>query len=146
MNHDMHHHLFQLNQIADLEDSFSIKQQIELVHKIIENPLGPQTLLELLIERRLNKKKKLSYTDGIIFKLLYNYPQKILQEKVHYHFQDGIVNLKSTNKINYQPLYQSLISNKFKIANQLTHTHLNELAGLNKMHQRQWLYFTDILS
>ena len=146
MTNEIRNYLFQLNQITDLEDSSSIKQQTKLVQLIIAEPLGAQTLLDLLIERRLNKKGKLCYSDGIIFKSLYNYPQQILKEKVNYYFQHGIVSLTSNNNINYQPLYKSLISNNFKTANQLTHIHLNELAGLNKNHQRQWLYFTDILN
>ena len=146
MTHEIHHYLLQLNQIADIEDSFSIKQQIKLVHYIIKDPIGPQILLKLLIERRLNKKKKIYYIDGIIFKSLYNCSQPILQQKVLEHFQDGIVKLKSNNNINYRPLYKSLISNNFKTANHLTHVYLNELAGLNKNNKRQWLYFTDILN
>lgn len=146
MNNEIHNHLFKLNQIAHLEDSFSIEQQIKLVLLIIEDSSGRQILLDLLIERCLNKKGKIYYIDGIIFKSLYNHPQGILQEKLDYYFQNGIVNLKSDYNINYQPLYKSLISNDFKTANQLTHIYLNKLAGLNENNKRQWLYFTDVLN
>lgn len=134
----------QLKTIAHLQDSFSVQKQIMLVEKISKCPKGTGELLELLIDRRLKQRNSLRYVDSIIFKQLYNSETITLHEKIKKHFQDGIVNLESSNNINYTPLYESLISNNFKKANYLTQKYLNILAGLSQ-NKRQWLYFTDIL-
>nr|YP_009589065.1 conserved hypothetical plastid protein [Corallina ferreyrae]QBL75581.1 conserved hypothetical plastid protein [Corallina ferreyrae] len=134
-----------LRKIANLEDYFSINQQIELVKQISEDQFEAFNLLEFLIERRIRKTTKLSYIDGIIFKSLYNSQIISLQETINTYFKEGVVQLESSNNINYNPLFQSLISNNFREANFLTQIYLQELAGLKKNNKRQWLYFTDIL-
>lgn len=135
-----------LKNIAGLEDYFSINQQKELINKIGENQLGLIKLLEFLIERRINKTARLSYIDGIIFKHLNKSQTTYLHNKINIFFKEGIVELKSSNNINYRPLYLSLASNNFKEANLLTQIYLQELAGLkNNNEKRQWLYFTDVM-
>ena len=143
---NMDSEMLQLSQIADLEDSLSIKEQLSLVEKISEQPSGLLSLFEFLTDRRIQKKNKPSCIDGIIFKHLYNSEIIELKAKLKDNFQEGIVKLKSVNKIDYRPLYLSLTSNNFKTANQLTQAYLGELAGLSRSDKRRWLYFTDVLN
>nr|AYR05957.1 hypothetical protein [Lithothamnion sp.] len=147
MSDQFKNHLSILIQIAHLKDYFSTNQQTELVKKIssYNNP-GLTALLELLIERRINNKTDLSYIDGIIFKYLYLSEDQNIQVKIKQYFKEGVVALESSSNINYIPLQESLISNNFKQANQLTQKYLRELAGLKHNNDRQWLYFTDILN
>nr|YP_010471003.1 hypothetical protein N4M48_pgp189 [Synarthrophyton patena]UVF62832.1 hypothetical protein [Synarthrophyton patena] len=146
MTDQFKNHLSILRKIAHLEDYFSINKQTKLVKKIIGyNPSGLIALLELLIERRINQETKLSYIDGTIFKYLHLSEVKIIKKQIDYYFKQGVVKLESSNNINYIELKESLITNNFKKANNLTQKYLRELAGLNNKNDRQWLYFTDIL-
>lgn len=144
MNTEVSASINQLKQIAHLQDPLSIRLQIKLVRRISQCPTGLTELLELLIARRLKEINSVNCVDGIIFKELYNSNTIALQEKVKQYFRNGIVKLESSNNINYEPLYKSLIVNNFKAANYLTQKYLNKLAGLSQ--KRKWLYFTDILN
>lgn len=136
----------QLKRIACFQDSMSIKQQIELVKKISQYPTGLTQLLQLLIKRRDGETEALRCIDGIIFKHLRNSKTIAVENQINRYFHEGIVKLKSSSKINYKPLYESLASSNFKTANQLTQRYLLVLAGLNSNQKRKWLYFTDMLS
>lgn len=146
MNNSYTNEILILKKIADLEDYFSINQQTELVKKISCHTSGLLDLLEILIERRIKTQTSLSYLDSIIFQHLYKSEINILKDKLQYYFKEGIVRFESIKNIDYQPLYQSLISNNFKEANLLTKMYLQELAGIKDNNNRQWLYFTDIIS
>lgn len=146
MNTEIQKNIEELKNIIQLQDSFSIRRQIILVKKIGECPVGLSQLLKLLIERRLENIKSLGYVDGIIFKYLHSSKAFVLQNKMRQYFREGIVELVSSNSIDYGPLYKSLISNNFRAANCLTQKYLNILAGLHKDEKRQWLYFTDVLN
>ena len=146
MINEINLNLLKLNDLANLKDTLSLEEQSKLIKKISLYPSGSLKLLELLIKRKNKTTKELSYIDGTIFKYLYNSQTIQLQEQLNIYFKEGIVKLESANNINYKPLYECLISNNFKQANQLTQNYLNKLAGLQQNHQRQWLYFTDVLS
>lgn len=138
--------ILELEEIAHLKDSLSVKQQTNLVKTISQNSQGLILLFELLINRQIHKQKDISYIDGIIFKCLYNCKIEDLRIKLYQELQEGIVKLKSIHNIDYQPLYIALVSNNFRKANELTQLYLKQLAKLNKDNQRQWLYFTDIFN
>lgn len=132
-----------LKNIANSENNFSINQQVELVKQISNEPNGLFALLELLIERRLDRKISLSCLDGIIFRYLQSSQIKSIQEKIAQHFTKGVVRLESSSQINYTSLYESLISSNLQEANKLTQIHLRELANIKN---REWLYFTDVIN
>lgn len=146
MNSYINNHIDQLKSIAHLQDSLSINQQIELVKKIGQHPAGLNQLLRLLIKRRSEKIESLCCLDGIIFKHLHKSKTITIENKVNRYFHEGIVRLRSSKNINYKPLYESLVSNNFKVANRLTQGYLHMLAGLDDSQKRRWLYFTDVLS
>lgn len=146
MINNLNNNLLSLNKIAHLQDSYSIKQQAELVKVISQNSQGLIKLFELLINRQKYEKKTISYIDSIIFKCLYNCNIKALKKRLYQHLEDGIVTLESTYNIDYKPLYISLASNDFKKANELTQVYLNQLAKFKTNNKRQWLYFTDVFS
>ena len=136
--------LLELNKIADLTDLSSIQQQTHLINKISQSSNGLMILLELLIQRHKELPSKISYTDSIILKNIYNCKIEKLRQKLNQYLDKGIVKLESEHSIDYTPLYKSLISNDFKNADKLTQEYLNKLAQLNQKNKRQWLYFTDI--
>ena len=146
MTNDISKKVNQLNEIAHLKDPFSIQQQQKIIREIGSHPGGTPLLLDLLINRKLDQAKPPSYIDSIILKSLLNPQASEIRNKINQYFQEGVVELKSSNSINYRPLYESLILSKFKIANELTLKHLNTLAGIKQDQVRQWLYFTDVMN
>lgn len=146
MNTEVKNSIDKLKKIAHLQDSFSVKQQAVLIKEMSKCSEGLRELLELLISRRLKRKDSLHYIDGIIFQYLHDANAAILHKAMERYFHDGIVQLESSYNMNYKPLYESLISNNFKAANDLTQKYLRVLAGLGKKDERRWLYFTDALA
>lgn len=144
MINDTDQQILKLKSIANMQDSYSREQQIELVKTISQSSQGLISLLNLLISRQIKQETTISYLDSIIFKCLYNCDIKPLKKKLHEYLKEGIVELESNYNIDYRPLYISLASNDFKKANELTQAHLNQLAQIKTDDKRQWLYFTDI--
>ena len=137
----------QLEEIAHLEDSSSVRQQINLINKISKESQGPRNLFNLLINRQESQNNiQLAYIDGILFKYLYHCKIDELKIKMSKYLNEGIVSLKSEHNIDYKPLYFALVNNNFKEANKLTQLYLSQLTNINRQDKRQWLYFTDIFS
>nr|YP_009293917.1 hypothetical protein Ahnf_120 [Ahnfeltia plicata]AOM65605.1 hypothetical protein Ahnf_120 [Ahnfeltia plicata]UAT97173.1 hypothetical protein Ahn.pli.UK.pt_076 [Ahnfeltia plicata]UAT97378.1 hypothetical protein Ahn.pli.Chile.pt_076 [Ahnfeltia plicata] len=131
-----------LKKIAQLQDSISIKKQQNLVKKVILK--DKEALLELLITRLIIEKNQPSYIDAIIFEEICTSNELEICRKLEKLFKGGIVDLKSSCGIDYEPLQKLLISKQFQKADQLTQRQLCNLAGLNSDDKRNWLYFTDI--
>ncbi len=133
------------NTIDKLETNISISQLIKIINTLYNQGYeGEEKLLNFLINRRIIQKKTIIILDGLIFKLLYKTENKNIKYKLQQYFKNGIVNLKQDSKINYQPLQDLLIQNKFQEADKITQQYLCTLAGLDSTNKRKWLYFTDI--
>ena len=125
-----------------LDDVDALNQQLSIVQKMTDE--GSEVLLlDLLINRRIFREEPLAYLDGIIFQSLRYSSNQYIVNKLNSYFSDGLIHLKPSLKIDYQPLQDLLILQDFKQANKLMHTYLCQLAGLDA-NQRTWLYFTDI--
>nr|YP_009391767.1 hypothetical protein [Acrosorium ciliolatum]ARW59911.1 hypothetical protein [Acrosorium ciliolatum] len=109
-----------------------------------EDNIGEETLLNILINRQITKKVQITLLDGFIFEKLIEI--KTIKEKIYKLFPNGLIKLKSSLQIDYQPLQILLIKKKFKEADQLTHQYLCKLSNLTNKNKREWLYFTDIAS
>nr|QCI09041.1 hypothetical protein [Inkyuleea mariana] len=145
MNKPINKNLTILNKIEKLEEIASIKKQLELISQIIqEGTIGEEALLNLLINRRIIRKTTLMILDGCLFEALILINHKIIKEKLSQFFPNGIIELKSSLSLNYQPLQKLLIEKQFQEADQLTQIYLCKLAGLEQNCIRNWLYFTDI--
>lgn len=132
--------------IDKLQSEISQQQQYNLVKELLLVGIqGEEELLELLINRRVNDKHKLSYLDSIIFEFLVNSDYSSISEAIHYYLPDGLVYLKPNLTINYQPLQNLLMMHRYQEADKLTQQQLCQIAGLNINNTRNWLYFTDIL-
>nr|QCI06493.1 hypothetical protein [Erythroglossum lusitanicum] len=105
-----------------------------------------EELLNILIKRQIIDNKDITLLDGFIFKKLIETHTERIHKKISKIFPNGIIKLKSSLKIDYQPLQLLLIKNEFKEANQLTHKYLCILTNLDNINKRNWLYFTDISS
>lgn len=134
-----------LEKIISLTNNISTKKQLYLVEQIAQQgEKSQEALLELLISRRIIEKKELMDLDGILFEILRSTNITHIKEKLNFYFINGIVELKSSYKKDYQPLQQLLIYQKFQEADKFTQQQLCKLAGLNINNSRNWLYFTDI--
>lgn len=131
--------------IEKLETQISSIQIIQLIKELChEGESGEEKLLNLLINRRILEEKIISIVDGLIFEKLLETQYTSIQNKFNKYFSQGIIQLKNNLKINYQPLQDLLIKKQFQEADKLTQQYLCELAGLNNLNKRTWLYFTDI--
>nr|YP_009398371.1 hypothetical protein [Lophocladia kuetzingii]ARW67557.1 hypothetical protein [Lophocladia kuetzingii] len=101
-------------------------------------------LLHIIIQRNFIDKKNANFIDGFIFQKLKEVKQEKIKEKVNYFFPNGLISLKSSLNINYQPLQNLLIDQKFQEADQLTQKYLCQLVELKTNQKKTWLYFTDI--
>lgn len=134
-----------IDKLFDKTNNMISNEICNTIEKILtDDNKGIETLLDTLINRQITKKVKITLLDGFIFEKLIEI--KTIKEKIYTIFPNGIVLLKSSLKIDYQPLQFLLIHKEFKEADQLTYKYLCELSNLNKKHKRKWLYFTDIKS
>ena len=138
------HYIKEIEKTIKGTASYSINEQYQLVQSICTSLYGAQHLIEILVKHLIIERKNLSYTDAIIFRQLSSVNVCNIKNKLEQYFSNGIVNLESSQNINYTPLYKALMYSHLEEANLITHKYLNQLAGLNNQNQRQWLYFTDI--
>nr|QJH88206.1 Ycf53 [Pterocladia lucida] len=123
-------------------DFDSNNRQLELIEQIVKQD-SEDLLLDVLIDRCILKKKLPTSLDGIIFEILRKSSNQNTINKLNSYFCDGLVELQSYLKLDFQPLQKLLISQNFKEADALTQVQLCQLAGLDSS-DRKWLYFTDI--
>lgn len=134
-----------VDRIIKLQNCASTKQQLQLVQQISMNyATGEEELLELLVQRRIIQKLDLSSLDSILFEILSTSTSEKIQHSLYNYFSNGIVQLKSSLNVDYQPLQNLLMAYDYKEADKLTQLQLCKLAGLDRSSTRNWLYFTDI--
>lgn len=109
-----------------------------------EGEQGHESLLKILIQRRLKQDKDIFTTDALIFRYLLNSQYINIVKKLKKSFPSGIIPPNNNFQLNYKPLQELLIEHKFQEADKMTQEHLCQLAGLDKNPTRKWLYFTDI--
>nr|YP_009295558.1 conserved hypothetical plastid protein [Mastocarpus papillatus]AOL58042.1 conserved hypothetical plastid protein [Mastocarpus papillatus] len=133
------------NKIVHLQNCTSTKQELQLAKIISINDIhGEEALLELLIQRRIIQDTDFSSLDSILFEILCSSSSDRIQQTLYSYFTNGIVKLKSSLNMDYQPLQNLLMAHNYKEADKLTQIHLCKLAGLERNSTRDWLYFTDI--
>nr|QCI08705.1 hypothetical protein [Sphondylothamnion multifidum] len=103
-----------------------------------------QILLNLIINRLIIKQEKPLSIDGLIFDYLKQSNLNNITNQLNESFPKGIIKLTNSLKIDYNPLQTLLMNKQFKEADTITQKYLCQLAGLNQLNKRNWLYFTDI--
>lgn len=121
--------------------SIQVQQQIILELADLGNE-GLDVLMEFLLKRRENLA---TWIDGKAYQVLYNSDAPQAQEFLQNNFPEGIVTLKSSCGINYNPLQQLLAKQDFQAADLMTIETMCEIAGPMAV-KRKWLYFTDVES
>lgn len=145
MNNQIESNLKIADIINKLKNTVSKKQQHKLTKELLLLGYeGEHALLDLLINRRLHSQVNLAYLDSIIFECLFYSSSSSITDLLNYHFSNGLVDLTNNSSIDYQPLQNLLKMGRYQEADKLTQVKLCELAGLDVMRTRDWLYFTDI--
>ncbi|QLE59148.1 GUN4 domain-containing protein [Nostoc sp. TCL26-01] len=101
---------------------------------------GLDVLMDFLLKRR---DSPATWIDGKVYQILYNSDAPKAQEFLQNNFPEGIVPLKSSCGINYNPLQQLLATQDFQAADRTTIEIMCELAGPMAV-KRKWLYFTEV--
>nr|YP_010196485.1 hypothetical protein LK223_pgp188 [Gracilaria cervicornis]UAD83882.1 hypothetical protein [Gracilaria cervicornis] len=132
---------------TSLDISCDIPQQIKMIKQIIQSgKIGQEALLNFLVNRCIIQKKNVEVLDGLIFEFLYFDSVDDIKKRLNSYFSFGLIDLTSSLRLNYQPLQDLLINQKFQQADKLTQSYLCSLANLDREYNRNWLYFTDIFS
>lgn len=119
--------------------SESEKNQLKLVDELAQTgEPGVAALLDVLLERRA---QPAGVVDGKIYQLLA--ASSAYQETLHSQFTQGLLPLPSERSIDYGPVQDLLVQQKFQDADQQTLQKLCELAGPTAV-RRNWLYFTEV--
>nr|YP_009732474.1 hypothetical protein [Gracilaria textorii]QHS70909.1 hypothetical protein [Gracilaria textorii] len=134
-------------QFASLNMSFDRTQQVKIIEQIMQSgKVGQEALLNFLVNRCILQKKNIEVLDGLIFEFLYFYSIDDIKKRLNSYFASGLIDLKSSLQLNYQPLQDLLINHNFQQADKLTQSYLCSLANLDRKYNRNWLYFTDVFS
>jgi hypothetical protein len=122
--------------------SASDKNKLQLIGQLSASESGSQVLRTYWDSSRAAATP--DPLSGSIYQALYHSNnlnnQAFLQER---GLGNGIIELRSENQIDYQPLQQLLIEQDFQAADSLTRQKLWELAGEAAL-KRKWLYFTEV--
>ncbi|MDJ0600599.1 MAG: GUN4 N-terminal ARM-like repeat domain-containing protein [Crocosphaera sp.] len=130
-----------LSQLRDQFINGTQKDQLQLIPQLMNiGEGGWQVLMKFLEASDVNA---VDLVRGKIYSTLYQLKNPVTEEFIQTHFPDGIIPLKSQRNIDYKPLNQLLIEQKFQDADTLTRHLLCELAGEGAI-QRKWVYFTEV--
>lgn len=145
MTNQLEKKLHNLEEIIEYTDKVNLNKQLKLIQQIAQiGEEGQKALLSILIKRKTDANTDLQYLDGILFEILNVTKIDIIHSQFKKYFKNGLIDLKHPLNIDYQPLQELLISQKFQEADKLTQIQLCKLAGLKNNGPRKWLYFTDI--
>jgi hypothetical protein len=128
-------------QLSQKLTSSSPATQLQSIQTLVES--GDQGLEVLMDFLRQSQKTSPTWVQGKVYQVLNNSNQPQVQDFLQTHFPGGIVPLQSEADLDYSPLQQLLIQQKFQQADLLTLEKLCELAGSSAL-QRKWLYFSEI--
>nr|YP_009395078.1 hypothetical protein [Bryothamnion seaforthii]ARW63846.1 hypothetical protein [Bryothamnion seaforthii] len=117
----------------------SIEKKVDEICK--NGQQGQNLLLQSIKQKIVVNKEDPDIIDGFIFQALMNTNTK---SKLIRIMPNGVLNLRQSLNMNYQPLQDLLINQEFKEADKITQKYLCHLAQLEKKTIRKWLYFTDI--
>lgn len=130
-----------LSQLADQFINGKQKNQLQLIPQLIDlGEGGWQVLMKFLQASDVNA---VDIVRGEIYHGLYQLKNPIIAEFIANNFPNGIIPLNSEKNIDYRPLNQLLLEEKFQEADTLTRQLMCELAGEGAM-QRKWVYFTEV--
>jgi hypothetical protein len=115
--------------------------QLQSIQTLVES--GEQGLEVLMDFLRQSRDPSPTWVQGKVYQVLNDIHLPQVQDFLQTHLPGGIVPLQSEVNIDYSPLQQLLIQQKFQQADCLTLEKLCELAGSTAI-QRKWIYFSEV--
>ncbi len=126
-----------------LRSDESEKAKLQLVNELLAaGEAGSAVLMAFLLERQ---NATLGRLESKTYQLLYSTQAPQVLDFLHQHFPTGTVALNSEKGVDYVPLQQLLVQQKFEEADRLTIQKMCELAGTSAI-ARKWIYFTEVES
>nr|YP_009399835.1 hypothetical protein [Tolypiocladia glomerulata]ARW69654.1 hypothetical protein [Tolypiocladia glomerulata] len=114
------------------------------IKEILINEVGRDIILTNVMcynEKSLNNHAVLN---GFIYQTILRDKNKNFINKLIENLPNGIITLDKSMHLDYQPLQNLLINEKFQEADRLTQRYLCKLVQMKTKTERNWLYFTDI--
>nr|YP_010155923.1 hypothetical protein K4Y23_pgp141 [Cumathamnion serrulatum]QQY85305.1 hypothetical protein [Cumathamnion serrulatum] len=136
--------LSEINKLLQENNNQISNEIMNYIESIVQNK-GIELLINIIIHKLISKSTQITDLDQVIFEKIINVEQDNIIKKLYQYFPKNIKEYKASLTIDYEPLYNLLINEKYQEADQLTQKYLCELANINNKNPRKWLYFTDIL-
>nr|YP_009394463.1 hypothetical protein [Vertebrata thuyoides]ARW63025.1 hypothetical protein [Vertebrata thuyoides] len=126
-------------------NSQTISSNVEKkLDNILKDEKGQEIILSTIIKRNKEITNFYSILDGFIYqKILESNNDKLIQ-KLLIDLPNGIIKLKKSTEVDYQPLQNCLINKNFQEADKLTQMYLCKIVEITTKNSKNWLYFTDI--
>lgn len=123
--------------------SESAKNQLKTIDRLLEEG---ETGLDILMDWMISVDDPAhNLAVGKAYQALYTASSPRIQEFLANNYPNGVVPLKSSANIDYQPLQQLLAQQDFQGADVVTLQKMCELAGTAAV-ERKWIYFTEIMN
>lgn len=123
--------------------SESAKNQLKTIDRLLEEG---ETGLDILMDWMISVDDSAhNLAVGKAYQALYTASSPRIQEFLANNYPNGVVPLKSSANIDYQPLQQLLAQQDFQGADVVTLQKMCELAGTAAV-ERKWIYFTEIMN
>ena len=123
--------------------SESAKNQLKTIDRLLEEG---EAGLDILMDWMISVDDPAhNLAVGKAYQALYTANSPRIQEFLANNYPNGVVPLKSSANIDYQPLQQLLAQQDFQGADVVTLQKMCELAGTAAV-ERKWIYFTEVMN
>ena len=123
--------------------SESAKNQLKTIDRLLEEG---EAGLDILMDWMISVDDPAhNLAVGKAYQALYTASNPRIQEFLANNYPNGVVPLKSSANIDYQPLQQLLAQQDFQGADVVTLQKMCELAGTAAV-ERKWIYFTEVMN
>nr|YP_009395502.1 hypothetical protein [Vertebrata isogona]ARW64533.1 hypothetical protein [Vertebrata isogona] len=134
----------EIKEIFSNNDKIISNHTEKRLDRILEDTIGQEIILSALLKRSKEVINDEKIIDGFIYQKILEHKDDKFINKLLVKLPNGIMEMKQTIKIDYQPLQQSLIRKNFQEADKLTQKYLCKLVEIKTKSTKNWLYFTDI--
>lgn len=116
----------------------------KILTTIIKNQITNNTIILNMRDRiqKINKEPSIIY--GFLYQTIIESGNDKMIKELSHSLPNGVLELKKSMQLDYQPLQNLLINKEFQQADKLTQEFLCKIVEKKKNRQKNWLYFTEI--
>ncbi|MEM1173108.1 MAG: GUN4 domain-containing protein [Cyanobacteria bacterium P01_H01_bin.35] len=126
------------------KDNIISSQTKKVLNAVISDKTGQELMISIINERKDKLDKFPLVIDGFVYQEIMASKNKSTIKELMSNLPNGVLKLKNSMELDYQPLQNLLINKKFKEADELTQNYLCQIVEKKKNKRKKWLYFTDI--